>query len=428
MILFLCLVCILLVPLAGAGLALIHQGLGRSRSSAHAMLSLLCAMAVAAIAFVLCGSSFAGFPAGASHSFTSFGVLWNWIGAEPFWGQGVLADGSSIQPGALVLCLEMFAVGLASMIPISAGADRWRLAPICLSTGLLAAVIFPLFCHWVWGGGWLAQLGISFGLGQGMLDNGGASSVQTLGGLTGLSVAWLLGPRRGKYNRDAIASAIPGHNIPLVLFGCMLTLAGWTGLNLAASLLFYGATLATAAPVIINTMVCASAACLTAAAATQFRYRKPDASLSANGWISGLVAGSAGCASVSPAASVIIGVVAGLLVTYLVEFFELKLYVDDPGGAISVHTGAGIWGLLAAGLFAQQAAGHRLAQIVAQVIGIATLLGVMLPLIHIGNLLLNRLVAFRVDTSGDWQGMDIRELGAGAYPEFVIHADEFTPD
>jgi Amt family ammonium transporter len=116
-----------------------------------------------------------------------------------------------------------------------------------------------------------------------------------------------------------------------------------------------------------------------------------------------------------------------VLTTYLVELFELHLLVDDPGGAISVHAGAGIWGLLACGLFANQPNISIGNHILAQCIGVATLLGFQLPLIHGMNLLLNRFVPYRVDRDGDWQGMDIRELGAGAYPEFVIHADEFVP-
>jgi Amt family ammonium transporter len=160
---------------------------------------------------------------------------------------------------------------------------------------------------------------------------------------------------------------------------------------------------------------------------TQLRYGKPDASLSANGWVAGLAAGSAGCAFISPAASILTGLAAGIVVTWLVEVLELKLYIDDPGGAISVHAGAGILGLLSAGLFANVGSISNRGQFLAQLIGVATLLGFMLPLLHTCNWLLNKIVRYRVDATGDWQGMDIRELGAGAYPEFVIHSDEFVP-
>lgn len=419
-----CLLCIILVPLATAGLALIHQGLGRSRSAAHAMLATLCALGVTAIVFVLIGSAWAGYTNGIAHTFQLAGKHWDWLGAEPFFAAGLASSLLRSPYPALVLALQMFAVGLASIIPISAGSDRWRLASICASSALFAAIIFPLFAHWVWGAGWLAQLTPLFGL-PSFTDAGGAGVLQVVGGLTALSIAWILGPRQGKY-ADEVATAIPGHNIVLVLFGCLLALIGWIGLESAVSMLFYALNSIQIIVVAINAMLSASAGCLAAVLITQLRYRKPDASLSANGWIAGLVAGSASCGLVSPLAAVFIGLVAGTLVTFLVEALELKLLIDDPGGAISVHLGAGLWGLLAFGLFAPTT-GPRSSLLLAQLVGIATLLGVMFPLIHLGNLLLNQLIHFRVDADGDWQGMDIRELGAGAYPEFVVHADEFVP-
>jgi Amt family ammonium transporter len=414
------LVFILLIPLATAGLALIHQGLGRSRSAAHAMLATLCAVSITAIVFVLVGSAWAGYRGGASHSLHLFGRAWDWLGAERFFAASFLTDSYA----ALALALQVFAVGLASLIPISAGTDRWRLGAICASSAALAVVGYPLFAHWVWGGGWLAQLPTLVGL-PAFVDLGGGATVQVVGGLAALSVAWILGPRRGKY-ADGMATAIPGHNIVLVLFGCLLALVGWIGLESAASSLFYAAAPERLVAIAVDAMLSAAAGFLAALLITQLRYRKPDASLSANGWIAGLVAGSAACGRMSPLATVFVGLVAGGLVTFAVEMLELKLMVDDPGGAISVHLGAGVWGVLALGLFAP-ASGPRMAVVLSQLIGIATLLGVMFPLIHGVNLLLHRLVPFRVDRDGDWQGMDIRELGAGAYPEFVIHADEFVP-
>ncbi|HEY5211664.1 MAG TPA: hypothetical protein VIJ38_01430 [Acidobacteriaceae bacterium] len=419
-----CLLCILLVPFATAGLALIHQGLGRSRSAAHAMLATLCAVAATAIVFVLIGSAWAGYTSGLAHTFQFVGKKWDWLGAEPFFAANLRSSLLRSPYPALVLALQMFAVGLASLIPISAGSDRWRLTAICASSALFAGLIFPLFAHWVWGSGWLARLSPLFGL-PAFADTGGAAVLQVVGGLTALSIAWILGPRQGKYADDT-AAAIPGHNIVLVLFGCLLALIGWIGLESAASMLFYGLNSVQIIVIAINAMLCASGGCLAAVLITQLRYRKPDASLSANGWIAGLVAGSAGCGLTSPLATLFIGIVAGALITILVETLELKLFIDDPGGAISVHLGAGLWGLIAFGLFGPTT-GSRAALLLTQFVGISTLLGVIFPLVHLGNLLLNKLAPFRVDADGDWQGMDIRELGAGAYPEFVIHADEFVP-
>lgn len=425
--LLLCLVCVMLMPLAAAGLGLIHQGLGRSRSAAHAMLATLCAVGISAILFVLIGSSLAGVAGGAMHSFVAGRAHWDWLGAAPVFPSGLGLDASdSGLSRALTLCLEMFAAGLAAMIPLSAGTDRWRLAPICLASAGLAGFAFPLFAHWVWGGGWLVQLGTNFGV-PGFVDVGGAGVIQVVGGLMAVSVAWILGPRKGKFAADGMPAAIPGHNIVEVLSGCLLALVGWIGLDSAASILFNGAGPQQVVWVVINAVLSASGGCLAALVVTRTRYRKPDASLSANGWIAGLVAGSASCALVTPIVAIDIGVIAGVLATYMIEVAELRLQVDDPGGAVSVHAGAGLWGLVAVGLFGHFSEGTRAGHVLAQLVGIAALLGFMLPLIYVGNLLLNHFVRYRVDNDGDWQGMDIRELGAGAYPEFVVHADEFVP-
>ena len=420
----LCLLCILLVPFATAGLTLMHQGLGRSRSAAHTMVSTLCVLAVTSLAFVIVGFSLAGVNGGAAHFIGHGSTAWDWAGAEPLFAHGVHFDGS---PSGLLLCFQMFAAGLAAIIPLSTGSDRWRLAPACVSTGLLAAITFPLFAHWAWNGGWLSHLGLAFGLGAGFLDAGGSGTIQVIGGLTALSIAGILGPRRGKFHNDGMAAAIPGHNIVLVLFGCLLALIGWIALNSAAAMLFYGAGIVMVPKVLVNTVLAASASCLATVLTTRLRYGKPDASLISNGWVAGLVAGSAGCVFVSPAAAIATGAVAGAGVMYLVELLELKFHIDDPGGAISVHAGAGLWGLLAAGFFGSISALPRGGQIMAQVLGIAALLGFILPLIHGLNLLVNRFIKQRVDADGDRQGMDVRELGAGAYPEFVTHGDEFLP-
>ncbi len=423
----LCLFSVMLIPLAAAGLALIHQGLGRSRSAAHAMLATLCALAISAVVFVMFGFSWA--VAGASaHSFSAGGVRWDWLGSAPFFATGINFDGSDAVSlnSSLKLCLMMFGAGLAAMIPLSGGTDRWRLAPACLASALLAGFMFPLFAHWAWGAGWLAQLGTTFGI-SGFVDAGGAGVIQVVGGLMAVSVIWIIGPRRGKFADDGMPAAIPGHNIVLVMFGCILALVGWIGLDSASSILFYGAGPQQVVGVVINAMLSASAGCLAAVSVTRARYRKPDASISANGWVAGLVAGSAACAFVTPMAAIFTGLVSGVLVTYMIEIAELHLRVDDPGGAVSVHAGAGIWGLVAVGLFGRFSDGARGGHLLAQLVGVAALLGFMLPLLYGANMLLNRVMPYRVDNDGDWQGMDIRELGAGAYPEFVVHADEFVP-
>jgi ammonium transporter, Amt family len=423
-----CLLFIFLVPLAAAGLSLMNVGLGRSRSAGHMMMASLAALAVAGLVYFVCGFAWQGYLGRPARMFLLGGKSWNWIAAEPFFFRGVAFEGSS---ASLAAFFQMFCVGLAALIPLGSGADRWRLRASCLSTVLLAGWTYPLFAHWVWGGGWLAQLGVQYGIGRGFLDVGGASTIQVLGGLTALAVTWILGPRRGKYSADGMAPAIPGHNAVLVLFGCLLALVGWFGLNSAGAILFNGGEPSVAVLIGVNTLLAASAGALTAAFITKIRFGKPDASLTANGWVGGLVASSATCAFVGPAEAVVIGSIAGMVVTFSVEWFELRLEVDDPGGSVSVHAVGGIWGILALGIFGHlegpMMKGNASGQWLAQLIGVATLVGFILPLTYVVNRLLNRFYPFRVSVEGERQGMDLHELGAGAYPEFVTHTDEFLP-
>lgn len=431
----LCILCVLLVPFAGAGLAFVNTGLGRSRSAAHSMLAALCVTAVAALVYVICGFAWQGFIGRPAHVFTVAGKEWNWIAAEPLFLRGLPLDGS---PASLAAWLQMLSVGLAALIPLGAGADRWRLRACCLSTALLAGLTYPLFAHWVWGGGWLAQLGVNYGLGRGFVDAGGASSIQVVGGLTALAISWILGPRRGKYSLEGMPAAIPGHNAVLVLFACLLALLGWLGLNCAGAMLFTGAEPGRTVLIAVNTTLAAASSALVAAVITGIRFGKPDASLSANGWIGGLVASSAACAFITPAAAIVIGAVAGTLVIFAVEWFELRMAVDDPGGAISVHAVGGIWGVLAVGFFAHfpsrvlnvvsgpSSWSSDSNQWVAQLVGVATLLGFVLPLTYCLNWLLNRFYPQRVPAEGERQGMDLYELGAGAYPEFATYTEDFT--
>ena len=405
----LCGMLVLLAPLAAAGLALMNSGLGRSRSAAHAMLAPLCVMAVAALVYFVCGWSWQSFPGRPAHAIAIAGNSWNWIAAEPFFLRGLALDGS---PASLAAWLQMFSVGIAALIPLGAGSERWRLGASCASTAILAGWTYPLFAHWVWGGGWLAQLGV--------LDAGGAGTIQAVGGLTALAVAGILGPRQGKYDADGLPAAFPGHNAVLVLFGCFLTWMGWIGLNGAGGILFTGATAGSIARIAMNTTLSAAAGVLAVAALTRVRFGRPDASLCANGWTAGLVASSAGCVWFAPAAAAVIGAIAGVLVTLSVEWLDLRRRVDDPAGAISVHAVGGLWGLLAVALLGP-------ARWPAQLATVATLLGFVLPMTYALNRLLNRFYPQRVSPDGEPHGLDLYELGAGAYPEFVTRRDDFRP-
>ncbi len=410
------LVLLLVAPLAIAGLALINTGLGRSRSAAQSLLGNLAIVAVTAIAFALIGATFSGTSSGASHIFHVAGKPWNWLGKGPFFLIGL---GTASPQAQLELLFEFLAVALAALIPWGSGADRLRLAAGCAIGAILAAIVFPLLAHWTWGNGWLSQLGVNFSLGSGFLDPAGAAAIHVLGGLSALAIAWIAGPRRGKFPQGGFATAMPGHNAVYILFGCLLALAGWLAFNVAGAVLWLHAPLATLPVTAVNTLLCASGAVAATLAVTRYRFGKPDASLCANGWLTGLVASSACAAVVSPLAALFIGIVAGIVTPLLVEVLELAVSIDDPSGAIAVHAAGGLWGLIAAGLFASQPG-----QFLAQLVGIATLLGLALPLVYLLFWLVNRAIPFRVDPDGERVGMDLHELGGGAYPEFVIHRDD----
>jgi len=362
-----------------------------------------------------------GMPGGAGYSINIGVTNWDWIGSGGLFLSAVPAKGAT---ALLVAWMGMMAAGLATQIPLGSAADRWRLGAICASAALLAGITLPLFAHWSWGGGWLTQLGRNFGLGAGFLDPGGSGTIHVVGGLTALAVTWIIGPRRGHYSAEGLPMAVPGHDVVLVLFGCFLALPGFMAMNGAGALLFAGADAGRLPLVAINTLLAAAGGALMAAAITRVRFGKPDASLTANGWIGGLVASGATSCFLPPAAALMVGLGAGAAIPLGVEMLDLHLEVDDPCGSISTHVLAGLWGLLAAGMLGRyEAAGSG--QVLAQLVGIATLLGFVLPAAWILNSLLNRVMKLRVSAEGEYQGMDLSELGSGAYPEFMTHSDDF---
>ena len=414
----LCLLLIAVLPLAPAGLALVNCGLNRSRSAAQSLVGALCLGAVAAVVYCAWGFSLEAFAGGSGYSLQLGGVAWNWVGAAPLFFRG-LSDAS-----APIAAFQIFAVSFVALIPWGSGADRWRLGAACLLSVVLAGFIYPLFAHWVWGGGWLAQLGATFHLGAGFVDPGGAATLQGLGGIAALAVVWILGPRRGKFPSGGAPAAIPAHQIVYVLLGCMVAMVGWLALNLLGAIFFAQINGVALAMTEVNTLLCASGAVLAALLVTRVRFGKPDASLCANAWIAGLVASSAVAALVPPGAALLVGIVAGGVLSPAIEFLELRCGIDDPSGGIVVHGLSAIWGLLAVGFLGRSASGG---QMIAQLVGIGTLLGLVLPAVYSLCWMLNRALPFRAHPHGERIGMDLHELGSGAYPEFVMHTDEFIP-
>ena len=404
---------LVLAPLAIAGVALLNTGLGRSRSAAQSVLGCVTLVAVAAIAFAVMGVSFAGTP---GHAVSIAGKSWNWIGGAPLFMRHFNAMEGQTQ---LARLFEFLAVGMMAIIPWGSGAERLRLPAGCAVTAVLAGGVFPVVAHWTWGGGWLAGLGANFGLGAGFLDGAGAASVHAAGGLSALAVVWIGGSRKGKFPKEGLATAMPGHNAVYILFGCLLAMVGWLAWNMAGAILWLHVAPGGLPVTAINTVLSASAALVATFSVTRTRFGKPDASMCANGWLAGLVSSSACAGIVTPVEAILVGGIAGIAAPLLVELLELALSIDDPSGAISVHAVGGLWGLFAAGMFAPQPG-----QMMAQLVGIATLLGLVFPLVYLLFSIVNRILPLRVDPDGERLGMDLHELGGGAYPEFVIHRDE----
>ncbi len=391
----------LVAPLALAGIALVNTGLGRSRSAAQSFLGSLLLSAVGILSCVLTSG------------------LWHHFGQYPAIAYTAGAFSALPTHDQLAMAFTLIAAGIAPLIPWGAGADRLRLSSGIVIAALIGGVGIPLLTGATWDGGWLAQLGTHFGLGDGLIDYAGSGIIQAFGGITALAMLWVTGSRKGKFPKPGLATAIPGHQVIYVLFGAFLSLVGWLGLNAAGALINSQASLYAMPVIALNTVLMAVTALVATFIATRVRFGKPDASLCANGWLAGLVASSAGTQLFTPVQAILIGAIAGFVTPLLVEVLELALSIDDPSGAIPVHLVSGLLGLFCAGLFSAKPG-----QLIAQLVGMSVLLGLFLPVLYLLFLGINRILPFRVDADGERLGMDMHELGGSAYPEFVIHRDD----
>jgi Amt family ammonium transporter len=305
----------------------------------------------------------------------------------------------------------------------------------------MGAFTYPIFANWAWGGGWLATLGTNFGLGHGYADFAGSGVVHSVGAVTALAMGILIGPRIGKFTRDGKPNAIPGHDLTWVLTGCFILAFGWFGFNPGSTLALSGNGGLRAASVAVDTMLAGMTGSFASILYMWIRYGKPDASMTGNGFLAGLVAITAPSGFVNPVGSAIIGLVAGVLVCLSVEFFDRVARIDDPVGAISVHGANGLWGVISVGLFADGKSNYGgswngvagnvtglfygdAGQLVAQLIGVATLLGFVFTLSFVLNLAIDWVVGQRVPAQAELEGLDIPEMGALCYPDFVLKGED----
>ena len=372
-------------------------------------------------------------PLNGEHTLSLFGKTWGLFGQN-----GMFLSGHAYDVGVMVIFLfQMVFMDTALTIVTGACAERWKFLTFSVSSVLMGALTYPLFANWAWGGGWLAQLGTNLGLGKGYCDFAGSGVVHAVGGLTGLAVAMIVGPRIGKFNRDGSANAIIGHDISAVLIGCFILAFGWFGFNPGSTLGASAAGCLRIGSVAVNTML---AGCTGTFGALLYMWAlkgKPDASMSANGLLAGLVAITAPSGFVNPTGSAIIGFVAGILVCLSVAFVESTLKVDDPVGAISVHGTCGLWGVLSVGLFADGTSNYGgswngvtgsvtglfygdASQLVAQLVGISTLVGFVFGFSYALNWVLDIFLGHRVSAETEVAGLDLPEMGQLGYPEFVF--------
>ncbi len=438
-----------LVMFMQAGFALAETGFTRAKNVAHTMMMNFMVYAIGMTGYWICGFALHMGGLGALSTMGGTGVLdseftISLLGKDfgLFGMKGFFLAGSTYDVAVFALFLfQMVFMDTAATIPTGAMAERWKFSSFIVYGFFISAISYPLFANWVWGGGWLSQLGKNFGLGHGHVDFAGSSVVHMVGGVTALAGAMVLGARIGKYNKDGSANPIPGHNLPMAALGCFILAFGWFGFNPGSTLAGGDLRIAVIA---VNTMLASASGAIFAMFYMWKVYGKPDPSMMINGMLAGLVAITAPCAFVSSFWAFVIGAIAGVLVCWSVFFVERTLKVDDPVGAISVHGTCGAWGVLSVGLFSDGTYGDGFngvdgtvrglfhgaggaSQFVAQIIGTVTCFVFIFVISYAFFKVYDLVWGMRVSPEVELEGLDVPEMGGHGYPEVqgpatVVHA------
>ena len=396
------LVAAVLVFFMQAGFAMVEAGFTRAKNASNIIMKNLMDFAIGSFLFFIVG----------------YGLMYGndlagLIGGSQF--------GMPTDAPVSILFQTVFCATAATIVS-GAMAERTKFASYVIYSAFISAVIYPIAGHWLWGGGWLAEMG--------MIDFAGSTLVHSVGGWAALVGASLLGPRIGKYKKDGTPNAIPGHNITIGALGVFILWFGWFGFN-------PGSTLAldvSIGHIAMTTNLAAALGAITVMIISWIKYGKPDVSMTLNGALGGLVAITAGCASVSMWGSIFIGIIAGFVIVFGVEFVERKLKIDDPVGAVSVHGLCGAAGTLAVGLFATAPAGELtgmgsinglfygggFAQLGVQVIGVLAYMAWTLVTAFILFKTIKGTVGLRVSKEEEIMGLDLGEHGTEGYADFVL--------
>jgi ammonium transporter, Amt family len=434
-----------LVMFMQAGFAAVETGLCRAKNANHTMMMNFMVYGFGLFAYWVMGfalqqggcatnANLGGLsPLNGEFAITVLGKQWGLFGTK-----GFFLSGATYDVGVMVMFLfQMVFMDTAATIVTGAAAERWKFAAFSISSLFIGAITYPLYGNWAWGGGWLSQLGVNYHLGHGYCDFAGSGVVHAVGGVTALAVSMIIGARIGKYTRDGKPNPMPGHDITMVLIGCFILAFGWFGFNPGSTLGASGAGNLRIGSIAVNTMLAGCTGSFGALLYMWTRFGKPDASMAGNGLLAGLVAITAPSGFVNSVGAAIIGFAAGMLVCLSVEFIERVMKVDDPVGAISVHGTCGLWGVMSIGLFADGASNYGgswngvdgsvrglfygdPSQLVAQLIGCATLVGIVFTISYLGNWAIDGLVGQRVSAASELEGLDLPEMGALGYPEFQL--------
>ena len=368
------------------------------------------------------------------------------IGTPAFWlvgfglmfgaGSGVIGtfdpliggDYSHILPAgvplwAFVIFQTVFCATSATIVS-GAMAERTKFSAYCIYSAAISLLIYPVSGHWIWGGGWIAQMGFH--------DFAGSTAVHMVGGVCALIGAKILGPRIGKYDKNGKPQAILGHNLSFAALGVFILWFCWFGFNGASTVgMDSDALMDTAGRVFFNTNMAAAVACCTTLLFTWIRYKKPDVSMTYNAALAGLVGITAGCDAVSPVGAAVIGIICGILIVLAVEFFDKIAKIDDPVGAVSVHCVCGATGTILTGLFATGVtteAGlfygggvHLLAVQAAGVVSVAVYVAVVITIVFLA---IKYTIGLRADAEDEIAGLDVSEHGLlTAYAGFAMQPD-----
>ncbi len=390
-----------------AGFAMVETGFTRAKNAGNIIMKNLMDFCLGTVVFMVLG---AGLLFGTD-------ALGGFLGLPNLKLFSVFTSGDAAamaEYGSLFVFNLVFCATAATIVS-GAMAERTKFLTYCIYSLLISAVVYPIEAHWVWGGGWLSQLGF--------IDFAGSGAIHTVGGLTAFIGAAMVGPRLGKYKKNAegkiVPQAIPGHNLVIGALGVFILWFGWYGFNGAAC-----TSVEQLAMVFVNTTIAPALATVTTMVFTWIKNKKPDVSMCLNASLAGLVGVTAGCSSVDPLGATVIGIVSGFLVVLAVEFIDKKLHVDDPVGAVAVHFANGVWGTLAVGLFATEdgagflggdmtglfyGGGFRLLGV--QALGILTICAWTAACMYLIFLLLKKTVGLRVSREEEVGGLDAAEHG-----------------